>query len=102
MKIAIASEGKDKTINVDKRAGRAPYYLIFDETKTLIETIDNPFSFGSGGAGFAVAKMLADKEVNIVVAGEFGGKMTAAMEDRNLKFYEFAGSIEEALEKFIK
>lgn len=102
MKIAIASEGKDKTGNVDERAGRAPYYLVFDGEKQLIETINNPFSMGSGGAGFAVAKMLADKEVNIVIAGKFGEKMTAAMEDRGLKAYEFDGSIEEALNKFVK
>jgi predicted Fe-Mo cluster-binding NifX family protein len=102
MKIAIASEGKDKTGIVDERAGRAPYYLVFNGEKQLIETINNPFSMGSGGAGFAVAKMLADKEVNIIVAGKFGEKMTAAMEDRGVEAHEFAGSIEETLNKFVK
>jgi len=103
MKIAIASDNKDQaTANVDERAGRAPYYLIFDENKNLIETIDNPFSFGGGGAGFSTAKMLADKEVNIVIAGEFGEKMAAAMQDRGLESHGFAGSVKKALDEFVK
>ena len=102
MKIAIASEGKDKKAKVDIRAGRAPYYLIFDETKNLSETISNPFSIGSGGAGFSVAKMLADKDVNLVIAGEFGGKMVDAMKERGLESHEFTGTVEEALDNFIK
>ena len=97
MKIAIASTGKTKNDNISEKAGRAPYYLIFDDSENLIEKIDNPFSFGSGGAGFSVAKMLADKKINIVVAEKFGPKMTDALEERGLKYYEFDGKVSDAL-----
>jgi predicted Fe-Mo cluster-binding NifX family protein len=97
MKIAIASTEKNKNSDVSDKAGRAPYYLIFDESEDLIEEIDNPFSFGGGGAGFSVAKMLADKEVNIVIAGKFGPKMTEALKDRGLKYREFNGKVLDAL-----
>ncbi len=97
MKIAIASTGKTKNDDVDEKAGRAPFYLIFNESEELVETIDNPFSFGSGGAGFSVAKMLADKNIEIVIAGKFGSKMVDAMEERGLKYYEFDGKVSDAL-----
>ncbi len=101
MKVAIASTGKTKADAVDEKAGRSPYYLIFNESEELLETIKNPFSFGSGGAGFSVVKMLADKKVNIVIAGKFGPKMTGALEERGLKYNEFNGKVSDALTSII-
>lgn len=102
MKIAVASEDKNENGTVSDRAGRATYYLIFDRQKKLLETIKNPFSMGSGGAGFSVAKMLADMDIQIVVAEKFGPKMTGALDDRNVKYLEFSGSIQDALSTVIK
>ncbi len=87
MKVAIASEGKDENSEVSQRGGRAPYYLIFEDRK-LIESIKNPFATGSGGAGFSVAYMLADKKVNLVIAGKFGGNMESALKEKGIKFKE--------------
>ena len=87
MKIAIASEGKDEDSEISLRGGRAPYYLIF-ENKKLIETIKNPFAAGSGGAGFSVAYMLAEKEVNLVIAGKVGGNMISALKEKGIEFKE--------------
>jgi len=87
MKIAIASEGKDNDSEVSQRGGRAPYYLIFEDKK-LIEAIKNPFASGSGGSGFSVAYMLADKKVNLVIAGKFGGTMESALKEKEIKFRE--------------
>ena len=80
MKIAVASLGKEISSEISDRAGRAPYYLIFDKPEKILEVIDNPFNVGGGGAGFAGAKMLADKKVNVVIAGQFGPNMILAME----------------------
>ena len=90
MKIAIASEGKDEDSEVSQRGGRAPYYLIFEDKK-LIEVIKNPFATGSGGAGFSVAYMLADKKVDLVIAGKFGGNMESALKEKGIKFKEESG-----------
>jgi len=87
MKIAIASEGKTKDSEISERGGRAPYYLIF-EKKKLVETIKNPFATGSGGAGYSVAYMLAEKKVNLVIAGKVGGNMVSALEQKGIKFKE--------------
>ena len=101
MKIAIASEENNENGQVSDRAGRATYYLIFDENKKLLETIKNPFSVGGGGAGFSVAKMLADKGINTVIATKLGGNMAGALNDRDVGHKEFSGSIQEALSSLL-
>ena len=66
MKIAVASEGKSLNSMISSRAGRAPFYLIF-EGKSLIEVVKNPFAVGGGGAGWSVAYMLSEKGVDLVI-----------------------------------
>lgn len=87
MKIAIAATNKEKSAQISDQGGRAPYYLIFDEKGILLEKIKNPFAVGGGGAGFAVAKMMQNKDVDIVVAGTIGEKMAKALEERKIKWY---------------
>jgi predicted Fe-Mo cluster-binding NifX family protein len=96
MKIAIASEGKEISSNVSERGGRAPYYLIFENSK-LLECIKNPFAFGSGGAGWSVAHLLATKGVKLVIAGKIGPNMQRALEGKNIKFKEGSGKIKQVI-----
>ena len=98
MKIAIASEGKSIDSEISLRGGRAPYYLVFDD-KELIETIKNPFAKGSGGAGFSVAYMLAEKNVKLVIAGKIGGNMEKALNEKDIKFREGSGKINKLLKE---
>jgi len=97
MKIAVASQAKGEEAKISGQAGRSPFYLVFDEQGALLETVKNPFSRGGGGAGFGVAKMLADKKVDLVVAGEFGPKMIGALEERGLRALEAEGTVREGL-----
>ena len=97
MRVAIASEGSDPSSAVSAVGGRAPYYLIFDG-KELVEVIKNPFSVGGGGAGFAVAEMLAEKNVDVVVVGRAGPNMRRALEEAGISVVESSGSVQEALE----
>jgi predicted Fe-Mo cluster-binding NifX family protein len=90
MKIAIASEGKEIESEVSSRGGRAPYYLIFKKKK-LLETIKNPFAVGSGGAGWSVAYMLAERKVELVIAGQIGKNMEIALKEKEIKFKEKPG-----------
>ena len=102
MKIAIATIEKKEDAEISGRGGRAPYYLIFNEKGEMIETISNPFGTGGGGAGFAVAKMLADKNINIFVAGTVGGNMGGALEGRGLKYFEKTGIAKEVVLDIVK
>ena len=102
MKIAFASVDRDENAEISPRPGRARFYLLFDENRKLLEVISNPFSRGGGGAGFGVAKMLADKGVAIVVGGQFGENMEGALRERGLKYYEMTGSVRDGLARVIE
>jgi len=96
MKIAVAALKKSENSPISGQAGRAPFFLIFDDTGALVETVNNPFRVGGGGAGFGVAKMLADKEVTTIVAEKFGGNMIGALQERGIEGFETSGSAAEA------
>ena len=90
MKIAIASEGKEETSEISLKGARAPYYLLFKEKK-LLEVIKNPFAVGGGGAGWSVAHMLAEKKIDLVIAGRIGSNMESALKEKNIEFREESG-----------
>ena len=102
MKIAVAALKKDENSEISLQAGRAPHYLLFNEDATFIEALNNPFSRGGGGAGFGVAKMLADKGVGAVVAGKVGDNMAGALKEKRIRYYEMSGAAKEALLKIKK
>jgi predicted Fe-Mo cluster-binding NifX family protein len=95
-RIAVASEGKGQDSEISLRGGRSPYYLVF-EGKELVETIKNPFAVGGGGAGWSVAYMLADKKVDLVIAGRFGPNMEFALKEKKIKAKEASGKISKYL-----
>ncbi len=96
MKIAIASEGKEETSEISLKGARAPYYLLFKEKK-LLEVIKNPFAVGGGGAGWSVAHMLAEKKIDLVIAGRIGSNMESALKEKKLKCKEANGKVQSVL-----
>jgi len=96
MKIAIASLDKDINSEVSPQAGRAPYYLIFDNGE-LIESWKNVFAVGGGGVGSAVAKIMVDKNVEKVISGKFGEKMKTALTEKGVSFEEKKGIIKDII-----
>lgn len=99
MKIAVAALKKGDDSEISSQAGKSPFYLIFNERGELLEELKNPFGVGGGGAGFGVAKMLADKEVSAVAAGKFGANMTDALKERGIRVYEMKGAVKDALSR---
>ena len=51
----------------------------------LVKVIDNPFKIGGGGAGFSVAQMLINENVEMVVSGKFGPNMQNMLEQKGIK-----------------
>lgn len=101
-KIAISSVGKDENSEVSFVSGKAPYYLIFEDSK-LVKVISNPFKIGGGGAGFSVAEMLADEEVEFVISGKFGQNMKNVFDSKNIRYKEISGvTVKEALKEVKK
>ena len=98
MKIAIASLGQTPDSEISPQAGRAPYYLIF-ENNELVEAWKNVFSVGGGGVGLAIAKIMADKNVKKIISYNFGDKMKNALEQKGIDFEEKTGIIKDIVEK---
>jgi len=96
MKIAIASLGKDINSEISFQAGRAPFYLVFEDGE-LVEIWKNVFSIGGGGAGLAVAKIMSDKKVEKVISGKIGEKMEIALNAKKIEFKEKMGVVKDCL-----
>jgi predicted Fe-Mo cluster-binding NifX family protein len=97
MRIAVAAVGKDQNSEISPRSGRSKFYLIFDDRVNLLEVLSNPFSRGGGGAGFGVAKMLADKKVDIVIGSQKGEHFEEALQARGIEYYEMTGTAKDAV-----
>ncbi len=96
-KIAVASNNKDATASISNKAGKCPYYLIFDSTGELIEVVDNQFKDIQSGAGSQTADFLADKGVTIIIAETFGEKMTEAMKNNGTDYFQLRGKVLDAV-----
>ncbi len=84
MKVAVAADGETPDAPVSMRAARAPYFQIYEDGK-LVEVIRNPFAVGGGGAGWSVAYMLAEKGVDVFVAGNAGPNLQTALSQRGIR-----------------
>jgi len=100
--VAVASEGETMEAVVSHLAGRAPYFIIVDSEGKLSEVIENPYKDNQGGAGVSAANFLAEKNVTIVIAGNFGGKMTSALEAHEIDYFEFEGIVEDAIRMILE
>ncbi len=100
--IAVASEGKTLKDSVSQVAARCPYFLFIDGTGKLLEAVDNPTEDTKGSKGVLAANFLAEKNVTIVIAGNFGNKMKDALETKEIAYFESQGIVEEAIKKVLE
>jgi predicted Fe-Mo cluster-binding NifX family protein len=96
-KIAIASGGETTDSQVEFQGGRAHWLIFFNDNGEIIETLENPFYQDRSQAGVKCAELLADKKISIFVAGNIGNKMADALEDFEITFISFTGTVEEAI-----
>ncbi|NOR65268.1 MAG: outer membrane lipoprotein-sorting protein [Candidatus Scalindua sp.] len=97
VKIAVASNGKDAVASISNKAGKCPYYLIFDGTGKLIEAVGNPYKDVKKGAGSQTADFLADKGITVVIAETFGEKMIEAIRSNSTDYFQLKGTALDAV-----
>jgi predicted Fe-Mo cluster-binding NifX family protein len=100
--IAVAAEGTAVTANVSGKAARSPYFLLFDRAGKRLEAVENPHRDARRRAGSLVVHLLAQKGVTLIVAGEFGARMTQAMKAEGMEHVAFRGSVDAAVEKVLQ
>jgi predicted Fe-Mo cluster-binding NifX family protein len=104
MKIAVTSAGKELSDSVFELFGRCPYFIIAEvENGKIIKTeaLKNESENQSIGAGVSAAKLLAENNVNAVIAGSTGPKAMDVMNQFGIKVYRGEGTVGEALQKFV-
>jgi len=102
VKIAVAANSKDAAASISNKAGKCPYYLIFDSKGELMEVVDNPYKDAQSGAGSQTADFLANKGVTIVIAETFGEKMIEAMRSNGTDYFQLQGAINDAIKEDFK
>jgi len=100
-KIAVAANGETPAASVSTQAGRAPFFLLFDESGKLIETMANPGK-EAGSSGIEVADFLVSKGVTVIVAEGYGGRIVGVMKDKGIRAVAFKGSVEEAVKNVLQ
>jgi len=75
MKIAITSSGNTLESKLDQRFGRCSFFVIYDTETKGMEFIPNPNKDAQEGAGPASVQLIASRNVNKIISGEFGIKI---------------------------
>ncbi len=101
-RIAIAAVGESVTSEISERAGRAPYYLVFDRNGVLLKSLENPSQNQGRGASPGVVNLLIKESVKTVIAGKFGDKMKKLLKMNKIEYHEHAGIAKEIVETIIK
>jgi predicted Fe-Mo cluster-binding NifX family protein len=84
MKIAIAVTTADADAQIEVRGARAAYYLIIDTESGRTETAANPAAQTERAAGPTAAAFLINTGVTRVIAGDFGPRFRAELEDAGI------------------
>jgi predicted Fe-Mo cluster-binding NifX family protein len=100
MKIAIAATTQVINAQVEMHAARAPYYLLLDTERDLYEVLANPVARIDRGAGPKAAAFLVQQNVDMVVAGEFGYRFRADLEENGISCEERTGAVADVIAEF--
>jgi predicted DNA-binding protein (UPF0251 family)/predicted Fe-Mo cluster-binding NifX family protein len=102
--IAISSSSKDLEGDIDSRFGRCQYFILVSIDNGDIvsfESIENVKSDMRGGVGIAVAKMLADHNINGIISGNIGPRAIDVLKQFEIPVYQADGSKREIIQDFI-
>lgn len=102
MKVVIALEENKYEAQVDRRVGRAPYFLIIDIETNNYEIIENEAKDEVTGAGLKVIKNLVTLGIDVLIAGDVGPKAAVLIEEFDLPVYKLGEltSVDEVLKAF--
>jgi len=87
---------------IDNRFGRAEYFLIYNQAKESILSIEkNPFKNDAQGVGIRVATMAVEKGCKAAIGAQPGPKAADVLAKAQIKIFSVENkTAREALEKF--
>ena len=102
MKIAITSQGKEFSSEMDLRFGRAKFLLVVDTETDGFEVHDNSMNLNAAqGAGIQTGQNIANLDVEAVITGNVGPNAFKTLNAANVKiFLAEKQTIAEAIDLF--
>lgn len=85
MKVAITSSGNSLESKLDQRFGRCSFFVIYDTETKGMEFIPNPNKDAQEGAGPASVQLVASRNVNKIISGEFGIKIKSLIDSLKIQ-----------------
>ncbi|MDD3321958.1 MAG: NifB/NifX family molybdenum-iron cluster-binding protein [Paludibacter sp.] len=85
MKVAITSTGNSLESTIDQRFGRCAYFVIYDDESKAMEFIPNPYKESEEDAGTASVQLVASRNVNKIISGEFGMKIKSLLDSLKIQ-----------------
>jgi len=85
MKTAITSTGNSLESLLDQRFGRCEYFVVYDSVSKILEFIPNPNKEAEEGAGPAAVQLVASRNANKIVSGEFGMKIKSLLDSLKIQ-----------------
>jgi predicted Fe-Mo cluster-binding NifX family protein len=85
MKVAITSTGNSLESKLDQRFGRCSYFVVYDLETKGIEFIPNPNKDAQEGAGPASVQIVASRNVQKIISGEFGMKIKSLLDSLKIQ-----------------
>jgi predicted Fe-Mo cluster-binding NifX family protein len=101
MKIAIATESTDSSVEISARGARALFFLVFGADGHLSEILENPYAGNATNVGPDVANMLINIHVTKVIAGRFGPRFEEALKNNHVEcVWQMGLAVQAAKEHF--
>ena len=85
MKVAITSTGDNLESKLDQRFGRCGYFIIYDTETKATEFIPNPNKDAQEGAGPASVQLVASRDIQKIISGEFGIKIKPLLDSLKIQ-----------------
>ena len=100
-RIAITASEPKVNAEFDRRFGRCRDFMIMDCGNGEWETFSNPATNAMGGAGTLAAQFLIDRDVDVVISGNFGPNAYRVLNAGGIHMYKASeGKIHEVYEAF--
>ena len=88
MKVAVTSQGKELSSDIDPRFGRARWLLLVDTQTGLSEAYDNAVNLNiAQGAGIQTGQNVANLGAEAVITGNVGPNAFKTLDAANIKVY---------------
>jgi predicted Fe-Mo cluster-binding NifX family protein len=85
MKIAISTTTAGEAATLEMRFGRCPYFAVYDSETKEFEWFENEGIKATSGAGTGAAQALINRNIDIVISGQFGPKAVQVLEAGKIK-----------------